>query len=201
MSAFRIGMEFTELTGRIRGAAAERDGRHRGTPKAAAAAAAAAPAAAVQKAQEAPLPPAFLQILDRLTKWIPAESLSLYLPGITLLRSGDPKAEPALWFLVLMIAITPVWVLLGAFGGRRKKQVESLGAAWSAALRETWLPAVLAGVAFSVWSFSVPFNGWQAIPLIREQSGAVAVIAAVAGLAFGQLAEALTTKAAIGAKE
>ena len=66
--------------------------------------------------------------------------------------------------------------------------------------RETWLACMLAFIAFLIWSFSVPFNGWQSFRVIVENSGAVAVVSAIAGMLFGQIADILTSKAVRRAK-
>jgi len=100
-----------------------------------------------------------------------------------------------------MILVTPLFVVIGAFLARRKTVGEPWIAALLGAARETWLIALLGAISFSIWTFSVPFNGWQKLRLIEENSGAAALIAAVAGLLFSQLAQGLTTDVALKIKE
>lgn len=173
MSGIRIGVEAVNLASRVRGDMSTEEGVLRGSTNRRGGALPAGEASG------------FLRIADRLTKWIPAESLALYLPGVSLLRTGHKPSAPALWFVLLITAVTPIFVLLGAWGTRRR-----VGA-------ETWLAALLSIFAFAIWSLSVPFNGWQAFSVISETSGNVAVVAAVVGLLFGQLAEALVTHKAL----
>lgn len=121
----------------------------------------------------------FSGVMSRLTKWIPSDTLIVYLPGVTLL-AGD-TGRPSLIFLILMIVVTPLFVLGAAFAtGKITKRVV--------------VSAVLAAVAFAIWSLPVPLSGWQALSAVKANAGAVAVGAAIAGILFSFLAEGLVRR-------
>jgi hypothetical protein len=122
----------------------------------------------------------FLGVFDKLTKWIPSDTLAIYVPGVTLL--GASRVSPSILFLIVMIVVTPLFTLGFAF---------STGEPLT---RTVWVSAALAAVAFAIWSLSVPMNGWQSITLIATNKGAVAVGAALAGILFGYLAEGITKR-------
>jgi len=178
MGIVRIGVDAVVLASRMRGEAEEVDGVARGTARTERAPLNTQP----RTRQRAGKPRGFLEIADRLTKWIPTETLALYIPGVTLLHAEQNPSPPAFWFLAVMTCATPIFVVLAAWGANRK-----MG-------NETIVAALLATIAFIIWSCSVPFNGWQTFELISENSRAVAVIAAVTGLLFGQFAETLSTR-------
>lgn len=124
-----------------------------------------------------------MEVVNRLTKWIPAESLAVYVPGVTLLHSlGGANDEPKFWFVAVTAVVTPLFTWLQVL-----KSEQKVG-------RKTWLACTLAFIAFLIWSFSVPFNRWQDVRAIAENSGAVAVVSAIAGLLFGQIADILTSR-------
>jgi hypothetical protein len=134
-------------------------------------------------------PGEFLEVVNRLTKWIPAESLAIYVPGVTFLHSGGGATDkPKLWFLVATAVLSPVFTWLTVLRSDQRVGVE------------TCLACALAFIAFLIWSFSVPFNGWQEFRVIAENSGAVAVVSAMAGMLFGQIADILTSWAVRRAK-
>jgi len=116
-------------------------------------------------------------VFDRLTKWIPGDTLALYAPCITFLATDD--ATPSVLLLVVMIVATPLFVIGAAFatGGKFTKQV--------------WVSAGLGAVAFAIWSMSVPLSGWQRWPLVANHEAGFAIGAAIAGIFFGYLAEGI----------
>jgi hypothetical protein len=116
--------------------------------------------------------------LDKLTKWIPGDTLAIYAPGVTLLSVTTDR--PSLLFLVIMIIVTPLFVLGVAFSTSGVLSRRSLAAAG------------LAATVFTIWSMSVPFSGWQSIAGVADHKGAVAIGAAVAGILFGYVAEGIT---------
>jgi hypothetical protein len=122
----------------------------------------------------------FLDVFDKLTKWIPTETLAVYIPGVTVI--GANNSQPSVVFLVVMAVATPLFVLGVAF------------AAGSAMTRSVWISAGLATAAFAIWSLSVPMNGWQSIDAIAANQGGSAVGGAIAGILFGYLAEGITTR-------
>ncbi len=120
----------------------------------------------------------FGQIASQLTKWIPGETLAIYVPGVTLL--SGPHSRPSPVFLIVMIVATSLFTLGSAF---------STG---DPVTKAVWVSAVLAPGAFAIWSLSVPISGWQNISAIAANKGAVAIGAAVAGVLFGFVAEGIT---------
>lgn len=103
----------------------------------------------------------FLDVFDKLTKWIPTETLTIYIPGVTVISANS--ARPSVVFLAVMVAATPLFVLGVVF------------AAGSAITRSVWISAALATAAFAIWSLSVPMNGWQRIDAIAANQSGVAV--------------------------
>ncbi|HYZ13484.1 MAG TPA: hypothetical protein VFA08_07760 [Actinomycetota bacterium] len=79
-----------------------------------------------------------------------------------------------------MAVVTLVYVPFAAWVAR--KQVT--GAVWGRAL--------LAVVAFLIWSLTVPESGWHEFEAVAKNPGWVALIATLAGLFFGVLAERIT---------
>jgi hypothetical protein len=129
---------------------------------------------------EAPTPEDLTKsVFDRLTKWIPGDTLAIYAPGVTLISSAG---SPSLLFLLVMVIVTPLFVIGVAYSssGIVGKQV--------------LVAAGLSAVAFAIWSLSVPLNGWQEIGLIAANKGVTAVAAAVAGILFGYFAEGITRR-------
>lgn len=65
-------------------------------------------------------------------------------------------------------------------------------AAWVARKQITgavWGRAILAVVAFLIWSLTVPASGWHQLEAVAKNPGWVALIATLVGLFFGVLAE------------
>jgi hypothetical protein len=127
----------------------------------------------------------FAALVDRVVKWIPGDTLALYVPGVTLLAAREDEPEPSAGFLLLMILVTPLFVVGAAFAGGRM----SLNG-W---LRVV-VSAVLAAVAFMIWSLSVPFGGWQRWDLVADNAGEVAIGAAIAAVLFAFLAEGVVRR-------
>lgn len=124
----------------------------------------------------------FSAILDRLVKWIPGDTLAIYLPGVTMLASKE-DAKPSVVFLIVMILFSFAVTVGGAF---------ATGAKIS---RRTWTSAVLGAIAFAIWSLSVPLSGWQQWDLVVQNQAAVAIIGATVGILFGLIAEGILRRA------
>jgi len=124
---------------------------------------------------------ATLEKLNTLSKWIPGDTLALYVTAVTAF-SSKAHAQPSVALLVIGIAAAPVMVVLSAFAKSGKVP------------RQTLLPALLAAGAFAIWSVSVPFSGWQRIGVVRENQAGFAVAAAAVAVAFGLLAEGATKR-------
>ena len=122
----------------------------------------------------------FKSVFDRLTKWIPGDTLALYVPGVTYLATDG--GGPSLAFLVVMALVTPLFVVLAAF------------ATGGAVTRRIWISAGLGMVAFAIWSMSVPLSGWQRWHLVASNEAGFAIGAAIAGILFGYFAEGIVRR-------
>jgi hypothetical protein len=113
--------------------------------------------------------------IDKITVWIPGDVLVIYVAGVTALLTQSN--EPNVVWLVVMAAITLVYVPVAAWVAR--KQITGA----------VWVRALLAVVAFLIWSLTVPESGWHELEAVAKNPGWVALIATLAGLFFGLLAE------------
>jgi ABC-type proline/glycine betaine transport system permease subunit len=121
-------------------------------------------------------PSAIKAWIDKVTKWIPGDILAFFLAAITSLQQ-DPKSKPSIVLLVVMWVVTPLAVLGGAFAsGKPLTNV-------------VWVSALLAAIAFGIWSLTVPFSGWQRLDVVGDNPRMVAIIAGIAGFLFGFLAD------------
>lgn len=125
----------------------------------------------------------FRSFVDRVTKWIPGDVIVLYGASIVLLRSQTPDPNPSVVLLIAGAAAAFVFVLLGAWS-------TGAGLNW----RRLFVDAVLAAVAFLIWSASIPDSGWWAWEAVSDNPGWLAVIAAALGVAFGLFAEGVSRR-------
>jgi hypothetical protein len=116
----------------------------------------------------------FQAIFNTLTKWIPSDTLAIYLPGVTLFSESD---KPSMIFVLIMLLATPSFVLASAYATGRPLT------------RAVAVSALLSAISFALWSFSVPANGWQSFKVVSVNRGAVAVVAAIAAILFSYVAE------------
>lgn len=100
--------------------------------------------------------------------------LGLYVAGVTALGANDPQV----WLLIVAIVLAPVVVVLGSLGMPAAQQPSNIPGR-----------AVLATLATVIWTLTVPGSGWHEIDKIAENPKTVAVIAAIAGLVFGLIAD------------
>jgi CBS domain containing-hemolysin-like protein len=114
--------------------------------------------------------------VNRMTKWIPGEAVALYVAAVTAF-SAAANARPSVVLLIAFVLVTGLIVILGEFATTGSIPKKSL------------LSAVLAMVAFVIWSLTVPFSGWQRWSSVHDNQAAVAVLAAVVAVLFGLLAE------------
>ena len=114
--------------------------------------------------------------VDRVVKWIPADALAVYTVGITALSANDPDPNPSLAWLIVVGALAFALVLLGAAATRRTLVTKDFGL------------AIMALVAFAIWSLAVPNSGWQEIAWVEDNPGYVAAASAVLGILFGAVA-------------
>jgi hypothetical protein len=162
MSAWRIGAEASAQSGR-RSDMRSREGNRSldiGTSRG---------------AGEPPKHERLQAVFDQLTKWIPGDTLALYVPGVTVLATGG--GPPSVPLLLAMIVVTPLFVLLSAFAAGNKLT------------KRVWVAAALGALAFIIWSMSVPLSGWQKWSLVANNGAGFAIGAAIAGLLFSYAAE------------
>jgi hypothetical protein len=119
--------------------------------------------------------------IDKVTKWIPGDALAIYAAGVTAFAAKQ-GARPSVILLIIGIVFAAAIVLAAAFA--------SNGSIPS----KTFLPASLAAGAFTIWSLSVPFSGWQRWDAVHDNQAAVAVVAAAAALFFGYVADGFTKR-------
>jgi hypothetical protein len=120
---------------------------------------------------------ALKRYIDKITVWIPGDVLIIYVAGVTALLTQSQ--EPNVVWLVVMALVTLVYVPIAAWVARK----QMTGAVWGRAL--------LALLAFLIWSLTVPESGWHELETVAKNPGWVALIATLAGLFFGLLAERL----------
>jgi hypothetical protein len=128
------------------------------------------------------------EAIDRLTKWIPGDALALYVTAVTAFAASD-GARPSPLLLLVFVVLSAAFVIGAAFASTGEVP------------RTVLLPAVLAAVAFAIWTLSVPFSGWQRWDFVHDHQATVAIIAAVAGILFGFVADGFTKRAALRASE
>jgi hypothetical protein len=113
---------------------------------------------------------------DRITKWIPGDALALYLPGVAYFANPNP------WWLAIMTVVAGLLVIGSVFATGEKIR------------REVWAAALLATIAFLIWSLSIPSSGWHAIPAVRTHKFIVSLAGAVSGSLFALVAEGVTRR-------
>jgi hypothetical protein len=119
--------------------------------------------------------------IDKVTKWIPGDVLAIYTAGVTVLKQSQ-GSQPSILWLVIMAFVTPILVFLFAFSVNEKINKKLI------------FKAVLAFFGFAIWSLTIPFSGWQTWDLIYNHPGFITVIAGLAGLLFGLLAEGVLAR-------
>lgn len=120
-------------------------------------------------------------LIDVVVKWIPGEVISFYATAIVVLAGDDPSARPS---RVLWIVTAPATAAIVVLGSR------TAGKSW----RSTSILALLALVAFLIWSAAMPMSGWMTLGSLQSSASAVAVGAALAGMVFSRFAEWCVTR-------
>ena len=119
-------------------------------------------------------------VMDKLTKWIPGDVLALYVAAVAALSAGGLRAS--LVVLLCATLFTPLVVIAAAFA---KDHVT----------KRVWVAAILATVAFGIWSVSVPLSWWQHLPVVQANQAAFSIGAAALGVLFGYVAEGVLKRA------
>lgn len=116
--------------------------------------------------------------VDRVIQWIPADVIAIYTLGITALASQEPNPNPSPAWLIIAAGLAFVLVLLGAYTTRKTIRGKDVGL------------AVLAVIAFAIWSLAIPESGWYEWDEVADNPGWVAIVAAVGGILFSAMADA-----------
>ena len=116
------------------------------------------------------------EMVGRVVRWIPGDIIVLFAAAINWI-SAEP-ARPNMTLLVVFVALTPVVVLLAAFATRGLARFD-------------YVKAVLATLAFAIWSLSVPRSGWHQLDLVAQNPGWVTLASALGGLMFGLFASGI----------
>ena len=95
----------------------------------------------------------------------------------TTLSTQSPDPNPSSLWLIIAAVLGFVLVLLGAQRTRKKL------------VPRDFLLAVMAVVAFGIWSLAIPDSGWHDWHVVSDNPGWVALIAGVGGLVFGAFAD------------
>ena len=115
---------------------------------------------------------------DRVTKWIPGEVITLYVAAITAI-AGSSGLDPSIPLLIAFAVVAALFTFGGAFAN--SGEVPS----------GTVLSALLATIAFLIWSLTVPASGWQELDVVKDNPTEVAIAAAIFGILFSQIAEGI----------
>lgn len=115
--------------------------------------------------------------VDRVVQWIPGDVIAVYTVGITTLRTQDPDPNPSPLWLIIAAGMAFILVLLAAWRTRHKLRFRDL------------VLAIVAVIAFGIWSLAIPDSGWYDWSKVADNPGWVALIAAVAGVLFGAVAD------------
>ena len=116
--------------------------------------------------------------VDRLVQWIPADVVAIYTVGITTLRTQHPDPNPSTVWLIIAGALAFILVLLAA--KRTRKTVTG----------HDFALAVVAVIAFAIWSLAIPNSGWYHWSFVNHNPGWVALIAGLGGVLFAATADA-----------
>ena len=130
-----------------------------------------------------PQPPSKEYVLAGLTKYIPTESITLYVAAVSslpALKETVVTATNTYWFFV---CLTPILLLLLFLG-----HLANAGKDWKISVAHwPWWKIVASTVAFSVWALAVPGN-----PLNFTDSAMSGVIAGFAALFVSTFLNILT---------
>jgi hypothetical protein len=132
--------------------------------------------------------------VDVLVAWIPGEVIAGYAAIVLALQpvlqdgTQGPLEITSKWWLIAAALAAGIIAWLGGWS-----KVDDLTAS------ETWellTRAVLAAVAFVIWSFVVPGSWWYSIDQIAEQQDVALIVAGIVAVGFSLFAEGLTRRIA-----
>lgn len=118
-----------------------------------------------------------LSFVGRVLEWIPADVIALFAAAITAF-----ELEPTDGSSRILIGGGAVLAILAVVGGA------FAGDGFSA---KVWARAVLAPIAFLIWSPTVPDSGWQDIAWVADHPQLTVAACAVAAFLFAMLAQGL----------
>jgi hypothetical protein len=150
--------------------------------------------AARAEAAEVPELPSAVSV-DTLIVWIPGEVIAAYAAIVLALQPDQTGDTPPLeitskWWIVGAMVFAAILTVLGGWA-RSKNLTGAEG--WQLAVR-----AVLAAVAFLIWSAVIPGSAWYDIKDFAEHQPVVALVAGLVGSVFALLAEGITRRIAPG---
>jgi len=119
------------------------------------------------------------QATDKITKWIPTEILSIYVPAVALLSPAGPQGVVGV--LAGFALFTPMVVLAAAYS-RGPITNKSIAA------------AILGVFAFLLWSLIIPGSAWEHIPWVYSNETIVTIVAALTGIVFSYVAEGVVSR-------
>jgi O-antigen/teichoic acid export membrane protein len=122
-----------------------------------------------------------------MVKWIPGEAVALYVAGIT--ATNADRVRERIWLLVVMWAVAVLLVPLSAYLGSTPSKLTEKGP-----IIVTAVTTALAGVAFGVWSLTIPGGAWQRWDAVANSPSTVAWGGGAVAVLFGLLAEPLVDK-------
>jgi len=118
------------------------------------------------------------EAFNRLTKWIPGETLTFYAAAVTAV-SAKEDAQPSIALLIVFAVVTLALVIGGEFAKTGDVQPNS------------WVPAGLSVLAFLIWSITIPSSGWQRWDLVQDNQALVTLMAALIAVIFCLFAEGI----------
>lgn len=121
--------------------------------------------------------------LDKLIKYIPTESVTLYLATVSAIGSQEAakQGSASFWVFWLFVGLTPVLFLLIYIGKRRSASLAALPATKDF----PWWKLLASTIAFGSWALAVPGSPYQSM----IGGGAIAALLAVFVSTFLSLLE------------
>jgi hypothetical protein len=128
--------------------------------------------------------------VDAVVAWIPSEVIAAYMALVLALQGTDNTdgvTNPtSLGWLIGAILASGLITFLGGFA----KSKNLTRPQWT----ELGVKVVLSAVAFAIWSLVLPGSWWQSINTIADNAPVVAIVAGLAGVAFGLVAQGIVAR-------